>query len=581
MKRRIPALTVALVLLAACTADGEPDRQEPGTATGEAVPRPGAAVGTGTLRVGLGRDPQSIDPRLVVDAEGESIARALFEPLVDVGVDGAIVPAAAERWEVEDDGRTYRFHLREQRFHDGRRVTAFDHARALLGVFDLTRPPYFREELLGDLLGAFIEPTTDDEAGADEGDEVTPEAPEPGVSAPRWASPQQIQAAGGVEVVDELQLVVRLVEPDPRFLATLTDVALMPVPFTALGNAAAFAALPVGNGPFRMLEPRELGAFVRLVAVEDHHRRPSIDGIVFQVLAGDRDRSARLEGLLAGRLHIAAIPSERRDLVAREFGVATSDGRGPGLHSRESASVYAYAFNTTVEPFDDVRLRRAVAAAIDRDRIAAVVLAGTADAAGALLPPSLVGERPVCGHCRQDVELARELLAQWRAAQPEGAPPLRITLTYPRGGGHVTIAEAIARDLESVLDVRAILQARDLGGYGRAIVAGDAPFFRYGMVAPLAGDAVLSSLLDPNFRSSASPDQNWTRWADPATDRLLDELRRSSDAQTAAGVAEGLVEEAVVIPLLWTRHDLAVRPEVGGFVLDATGRWWPELLTLR
>ena len=550
--------------------DGDAAASEPAIA-------PGAAAGTGTLRVGIGRDPRSIDPRLVVDAEGEAIARALFEPLVDFGPEGAIVPAAAGRWEVEDDGRTYRFHLREQRFHDGRRVTAFDHARALLGVFDLTRPPYFREELLSGLLGARDEQLPDDEAegeGPGEGAAtLTPTV--------QWATPQQIQASGGVEVVDELQLVVRLEQPDPRFLASLTDVVLMPVPFTALGNAAAFAELPIGNGPFRMLEPREAGAFVRLVAVEDHHRRPRIDGIVYQVLAGDSDRSARLEGLLAGRLHVAAAPPERRDLVSREFGVASPDGRGAGLHSSESASVYAYAFNTTIEPFDDVRLRRAIAAAIDRDRIAAVVLAGTADAATGLLPPSLVGERPVCDHCRQDVELARALLEEWRGSQPEGAPPLRITLTYPREGGHVTIAEAIARDLETVLDVRAILQARDLGGYGRDIVAGEAPLFRYGMVASLAGDALLSSLLDPNFRSTASPEHNWTRWTDPATDRLLDLLRSASDEQAAAGIAGALVEQAAVIPLLWTRHDLVVRPEVEGFVLDATGRWWPERVTLR
>jgi len=573
--RRFSGLTVALLLASACAAGIDPSLPAPESLPGDSVTSPGASAGTGTLRVGLGRDPRSIDPRLVVDAEGEAIARALFEPLVDFGPDGAIVPAAAERWEIEDDGRTYRFHLREQRFHDGRRVTAFDHARALLGVFDLTRPPYFREELLAGLLGARIEPLAEDAA---EGPDAVPGQSSEG---PRWADPQAIQAAGGVEVVDELQLVVRLVEPDPRLLATLTDVVLMPVPFTALGNAAAFAELPVGNGPFRMLEPRELGAFVRLVAVEDHHRRPSVEGIVFQVLAGDRDRSARLEGLLAGRLHIAAVPPERRDLVARELGVASPDGRGSGLHGRANASVYAYAFNTTVEPFDDVRIRRAIAAAIDRDRIAEVVLAGTADAAAALLPPSLIGEVPVCGHCRQDVDLARELLTEWRASQPEGSPPLRITLTYPREGGHVTIAEAIARDLESVLDVRAILQARDLGGYGRSIVAGEAPLFRYGMVASLSGDAALSSLLDPNFRSTASAERNWTRWGDPTTDRLLDRLRGASDQQAAASIAESLVDEAVVIPLLWTRHDLAVRPEVGGFVLDATGRWWPELVTLR
>jgi oligopeptide transport system substrate-binding protein len=577
--RPVAALLATVVLLSACSA-GRDAADESIT-----VPSEDADVGVdvaperGTLRVGIGRDPQSIDPRLVTDAEGEWIARALFEPLVDVGPDGALVPAAAERWDVEDDGRTYRFHLRPARFHDGRRVTAFDHARALLGVFDETRPPYFREELLAGLLGAQVaQEPLDEEAAADEQQADAEEGP--GAST-RWATPQEITAAGGVIVVSELELVVRLAAADPRFLATLSDVALMPVPFSALGNAEGFAALPIGNGPFRMLEAREAGTFVRLVAVDDHHRRPQVDGIVFQVFAADRDRSARLEALLAGRLHVAAVAPERRELVTREFGLAGPDSRGPGLHTSTTASVYTYAFNVAAPPFDDVRLRRAIAAAIDRERLASDVLGGTADPAGALLPPSLLAEQSTCGHCRQDPELARALFAAWSDAQPTGSPPLRLTLTYPREGGHVAIAEAIARDLESVLDVRAILQARDLGGFGRAVIAGEAPLFRLGMVASLAGDAAVSSLLDPRFRTSGTSEQNWTRWADAGTDRLLDALRATGDPQAAARIAAVLVEEAVVVPLLWTRHDLVVRPEVEGFVLDSTGRWWPELVALR
>jgi oligopeptide transport system substrate-binding protein len=586
---RSPVVLAVVVLLSACgTPGGETSRSAPPADVVLAE----SAVGRGTLRVGLGRDPRSIDPRTVVDAEGELIARALFEPLVDIGPDGSVVPASAQRWEIEDDGLTYRFHLRTATFHDGRRVTAHDHARALLGVFDLTRPPYFREELLAGVLGARPDdddgPRTDagSVAGAAPGATSDGELPAPtGAGAPRdWGTPQDIEAAGGVEVVSEQELVVRLAAPDPRFLASLTDVVLMPVPFNALGDAAAFGLRPVGNGPFRMLESREPGAFVRLVAVADHHRQPRIDGIVFQVITDDAERSVRLEELLAGRLHIAAVPAQQRELVAREFGIAAPDGRGSGLHAGTTASVYAYAFDVSTPPFDDPLLRRSIAAAIDRDRIARVVVAGTADAATSLLPPSLVGVQPVCDHCRADPELARTLFARWQEARPEAAATLRVTLTYPRDGGHVAVAEAVARDLETTLDMRVILQSRDLGGFGRAVAGGEAPLFRLGLVAPLAGDPALSALLDPVFRSSPRREYDWTRWGDGTTDALLDALRaapdRSSAAPIALEVAARLVDEAVVVPLLWTRHDLVVRPEVGGFVLDATGRWWPELVTL-
>lgn len=588
---RPSAVLAVLVLLTGCGAQAG-DSDPTGSSSVEVAP-PDAVPGRGTLRVGLGRDPRSIDPRTVVDAEGELIARALFEPLVDIVPDGSLGPAAAQRWDVEDEGRTYRFHLRPATFHDGRRVTAHDHARALLGVFDLTRPPYFREELLAGVLGARApsggaEPLTDDGAAPGAAPGAGPGGlPEPAAVAgePRvWGTPLDIDAAGGVEVVSELELVVRLREPDPRFLASLTDIALMPVPFSALGDAAAFAERPIGNGPFRMLEPREPGAFVRLVAVEDHHRQPRLGGIVFQVITNDAERSIRLEELLAGRLHVAAVPAQQRELVAREFGIAPPDGRGSGLHAGTTASVYAYAFDVSAPPFDDQLLRRAISAAIDRERIAQVIVGGTADAASALLPPSLVGVQPVCAHCRVDPALARTLFARWQDAQPELTAPLRVTLTYPREGGHVAVAEAVARDLEANLDLRVILQARDLGGFGRAVVGGEAPLFRLGLVAPLAGGPALSGLLDPMFRSSVSSEHNWTRWGDPSTDALLDALRaapdRSAATPIALEIATRLVDEAVVVPLLWTRHDLVVRPEVRGFVLDATGRWWPELISL-
>jgi oligopeptide transport system substrate-binding protein len=594
--RRSAVLPLALILVSCVTPDAGTVAPVPPSSE---VLAPGSAEGPGTLRVGLGRDPRSIDPRSVVDAEGELIARALFEPLVDVAPDGSLQPASAERWEVEDQGRTYRFHLRATTFHDGRPVTAHDHARALLGVFDLTRPPYFREELLAGLLGARGAPGSevDGEAsgeggdrpnGADDADPppdpAAPPAREDGVLRRVWGTPQDIDAAGGVEVVNDRELIVRLSEPDPRFLASLTDVALMPVPYSALGDAAAFAEKPVGNGPFRMLEPRERGTFIRLVAVEDHHRQPSLEGIVFQVVVDDADRSIRLEELLAGRLHVAAVPAAQRSLAGREFGLASPDGWGSGLHAATTASVYAYAFDVSAAPFDDPLLRRAIAAAIDREHIAAVVLAGAADAATTLLPPSLVGVQPICGHCQLDADLARTLFAQWRDGLTDPTESPRLSLTYPRDGGHVAIAESIARDLEATLDVRVFLQARDLGGFGREVASGEAPLFRLGLVAPLAGDAAMSGMLDPTFRSDVGDDRNWTRWGDPASDALLDDLRLGPEGPAAValatGLAQRLVDEAVVVPLLWTRHDLVVRPEVRGFVLDATGRWWPELVSL-
>lgn len=542
------SLALGLVLLAGCGGPGDErttaaDAPSLGSSTG--VPERGPA----TVRVGLGRDPGSIDPRHLVDDEGEQIVRALFDGLVDIAPDGSVVAAAATTWTIEDDGLTYRFLLRDDRFHDGTPVTAMDHATALLGVLDPDRAPLFRQDLLGALLGA-------DGVEADD-----------------------VIVAGGIEVVGPRELVLRLTRPDPLLLHRLADPALVPLPSRARIDPDAFALEPIGNGPFRMLGPREPGAFIRLTANADHPRPPAIDGLVLQVYAADVDRQQRWTDLLDGRLQITVIPPERRDEARERFGVALDGRRGRGLYEEPGASVYAYGFTIDVAPFDDPILRRAVSAAIDREAMALQFGSAGVEPADAILAPALGGTAVDCAHCRYDPDLAAQLVADWRASLPEGAAEPQVTLTYPRGDGHVAIAERIAADIERVLELDVRLQSRDLGALVRAVTAGEAPLFRYGMRASLGGDAAALSLLDPAFRPGAL--ENWVRWNDPASVQLLDALHTSRDPELARAVEAAVLDAAAVVPLLWTRPDLVVHPDVIGFRLDVTGRWWPELLRLR
>ena len=509
----------------------------------------GPGRGSATIRVGLGRDPASIDPRHLADDEGELVVRAVFDGLVDIQPDGSVAAAAATSWAIEDDGLTYRFLLRDDRFHDGTPVTAMDHAAALLRALDPDRAPFFRQDLLAALLGA-------DTVDA-----------------------QDALAMGGIEVVGPRELVLRLARPDPLLLHRLADPVLVPLPSLAETDPAAFALEPIGNGPFRMLGPREPGAFIRLTANAAHPRPPAIDGIVLQVYATDGDRQQRWADLLAGRLQITAIPPEQRDEARERFGVAFDGRRGHGLYEEPGASVYAYGFAIDVAPFDDPVLRRAVSAAIDREAMALQLEAAGVEPAVAILAPALGGAAIECAHCRYDPDLAAQSIADWRASLPAGAEEPPVTLTYPRGDGHVAIAERIAADVERVLALDVRLLSRDLGALVRVVTAGEAPLFRYGMRASLGGDAATLSLLDPAFRPGAM--ENWVRWSDPASVELLAALRAGGDPQFARTLEAAVLDAAAVIPLLWFRPDLVVHPDVIGFHMDVTGRWWPELLVLR
>ncbi len=563
--RRRPSLLaagVAVVLLASACSPEVADAPDPGTGPAPVTGTPVPARGGGTLRVGLGAEPASIDPRLVVDAAGEFVARALFEGLVDVGPSGGVSPAGAETWRVADDGLEYRFTLRRATFHDGRPVTAQDHADALLATLDPARPPYGRESILAGLRGAVVM-----------GEDGTPV---PG-------GPEDVVAAGGVEVLGTWGLVLRLVAPDPLLLHTLSDIALAPVPPGADGDPG-FVELPVGNGPFRLLEPLGRDGFLRLVAVTDHHRAPRIGELLVQFHPDDVDGERRWADLLAGRLQVTRIPPARREEALRRFGRALPAPPGPtsGLHDAAVAAVYAYAFDTSAPPFDDVRLRQAVAAAIDRTEVAAA-LGSTAVPATRLLPDVLLADDaagPPCAHCTADPELARALLAAWAEGRgPDATPP--ITLTYPRRADHAAVAEVVAAQLEDVLGVRVGLRALDLATLAESVRAGEAPLFRPALRATLGGWAAASSLLDPAFRSTAPRPEAGTGWGDAGTDTLLDRLRAGPDPEAVAALDAALIGEAVVLPLVWLRQDLVVAPEVRGFALDPTGRWWPERVSLR
>lgn len=562
----LPLLLVAL--LAACA--GVPDEPHAGPSAGPAVAEGLAPeVVATTLRVGLSRDPRSIDPRTVGDDEGELVVRALFDGLVDISPAGSIVGTGAERWSVEEDGRTYRFILREARFHDGSAVTAQEHADALLAVFDPDRMPLFREELLGALLGARVEHVLDGSDGSD----ATGETPL------RWGTMEDVLEAGGVEVVSERELVLRLERPDPLLLHRLTDPTLAPLPAVATDDPERFAREPVGNGPFRMAGPREPGAFVRLRANVEHHAPPRVDELVLQVYPDDVDRSQRWADLLAGRLQVTAIPIEQRDDARERFGAPESDRVGAGLHELTLVSSYAYGFVLDVAPYDDVDLRRAISAAIDRVGLAIELAAAGVEPAESILPPSLGGEVPDCAHCRHDPALARDLAAAWRERVGDSADDARIVLSYPRGGGHVTVAERIAADLERTLGLDVRLQSREFGTLVRSIVTGDAGLFRYGLRAPFGGEAAGVALLESALRTGA--EENWVRWSDPTTDAAFDAWTPSTSRDVVRRIESEVLDAAAVVPLLWTRQDLVVDPSVVGFRVDVTGRWWPERVGLR
>ena len=584
----------------------EQQGEEPDAGPG---PQPG-----GTLRIGLVVDPVTLDPRFIVDDEGELVVDALFDPLVRLNDAGRPSPAAAESWEMDEDGTSFRFVLREATFHDGTPVTAADFKRTFDRIADgAAEPPSFLAFLLEDVVGI-----------------------------------EEAQSAGGpligVEVEDERTLRIELRRPNPSFLLTLADPSLVPTPPGADEDLEAYSAQPVGNGPFAMAGPREPGAFIRIVRHEEHHAAPLLDEVLFTLYDPADGEAVQWAELVEGQLQVAQLVPSRREEAIELFGSSIDGYRGPGVLDGVRSPVYLYGFDVTRPPFDDVRLRRAISFAIDRERLSEDVTQGTRLPATALVPPGIPGAQPgACDACVFDPDRARELLAavvrdradadreadpadggegtedaadEDAVAEEDGNPgadageadggdvqeaegqqdgegdavegdiadeeqPLPpasevlgpITLTFSRGVFHGAIAERIATDLEEILELEVDFQAQELGRFIQGVRRGDTPVFRLGWDAT---EPDAATYLSPLFHSSQIGLDNLTRYANAEVDALLDQARASGDRSTRLRLlrdAERLVlADLPAIPVLWYRHDVVVRPEVRDLVYSPLGR---------
>lgn len=558
------------------------------------VDHPDGPVPGGTLRFGLGTDPWSIDPRLVVDREGTLVVGALFEPLVRLGDDGTVVPALAERWEIEDGGRAFVLHLREQEFHDATPVTAADVVRGFETLLDPTRPP-------ASSLGYLLRPIVGAERTGGQGGPLA-----------------------GLTAIDERTLRIELEAPQPGFLEVLTHPSLVPVPAIAELDPDAFAAEPIGNGPFAMAGPRERGAFIRLVRVAGHHREPLLDEVLFQVYLGTTPGAGQWEDLLGGTLQVAELAPEQREEALELLGRGEQGRGAPGVLDAIGATVYLYGFELSSPPYDDVRLREALSLALDRDMLATHLLQGAREPATAIVPPSVLGSQPgACRHCRHDPARARELLAEvvaeleaqaladWhaeveeelrRAAEDgtedgEGDPagvddgsgadgdagpevelpePPRFTpaeligtvrLTHSRGRTHAAIAERMAADIERTLGLNVELDARDIEPFLRAVRAGEVPLFRLGWEPDTPGP---DPYLWPLFHSSQRGVENLTGYASAEVDGWLEQARATPQplhARASYRRAErAILADVAVLPLLWYRNDRVTSEEVRDLV---------------
>jgi oligopeptide transport system substrate-binding protein len=522
-----------LLPLAGCARSDPADR--PAAAEPSPEPTEDARASGGALYV-FARQPHAIDPALAVDPDDLVITSQLFDPLTAIAPDGEVVPAAASRWEADEDGSVWTFHLRPgASFHDGTPVSAGAFADAWRRVADRTHDePSPSHRLLGAVRG---------------------------VDAAREGGP-----LAGVEALDELTLRVTLDEPSVEFPLVVSHPALAPVPQAAT-TETDFGRMPVGNGPFRMAEPWQPNQYIRLERNEDHPVRPALDHVVFRIYGGEDAIDTAYEDFARGSLDVAPVPDTRRDQAEETHGRSPDGYQGPGLlNGIRSTSVF-YAFNVTVPPFDQPEVRRAIASLVDRDALARVGAGGGRAAARSVVPPAPAGRATMaaCPYCDVDTARAVELLGE---RDLEG-----LELVTHDGGVHPQVATRVAQSVNRVLGERTLrVRTAPQETWLESVRSGEAGFFLSGWSPEYPSPA---AYLEPLFAPDEVGGDNLTRYRNSEVGSLLEQARTTWDPDERAELyrtAEELVlADAVVIPLAFYRHGVVVSDRTRGYVLAPSG----------
>ncbi len=480
------------------------------------------------------QSPGTLDPPRVDDVYESCISNQIFDGLLDLDPDLHPIPSIAKEWTVSRDGREYVFSLRDDvRFHNGRPVTAEDIAYSLARIVD---PRLGDQSIAGEFLRK-IEGVDAYAAG-------------------------KARVISGIRVLDDSRVAITLTSPYASFLSVLAMDQTKVVPREEVERRGKdFARHPVGTGPFLLREDADLrgDAQVILDANEDYFRgRPHLDRVVFHVTTDyNTDRTA--DELLNGRLTFSIVPTDK-------FQRVSSDARFR-MHRRTELSFAFLGLNMARPPFDDPRVRRAFAHAIDLKRVVEVDAVGRVVAAG-ILPPGIFGYSPEPKGKAYDLDASRRLLAE--AGYPDGRGLPRIVYWQTSRGEAGKRADAVMRTNFESAGFSVEFRHVSWDEFDAKLMAHDMQAFGLSWIADLPDpDSILASL----FTSHGT--FNFFEYENAAVDSLLTAgtgLRASNNRAELYRRAERFVlEDVAVIPLYHIANNYAVRSDVEGLVITPFG----------
>ncbi|HMM22906.1 MAG TPA: peptide ABC transporter substrate-binding protein [Selenomonadales bacterium] len=524
--RRICALSLALIFAASMLLAGC------GGGAGQSSEK--------LLRTANGAEPETLDPRLAIGTPEGIVLRQIFEGLCTQDKNGDPVPGQAEKWEISADGLTYKFFLRPGlKWSNGDPLTAKDFEFAWKTLLSPEFGSKYAEQLYYLKNGAAYN------KGTAKADDV------------------------GVKAIDDRTLEVKLEKPTPYFLFLTSFWSYFPVPqkvVEANPKWHADAKTLVGNGPFKAVNWAHTDK-IELVKNENYWNKGvvKLDKIMISLSENNKTVLDMFENKQLDTAEVVPPLSEVPRLL-KEDKLKT----GPYIGN------YYYCINVTKPPFDNVKVRKAFALAIDRKAIVEQITKAGELPALAWAPNGFTDAKPgedfrkVGGDYFKDNDIAtaKQLLAEAGYPDGKGLPP--ITILYNTAESHKVIAEAIQEMWKKNLGVNVNITNQEWKVYLASRSTGD---------YQLARSAWIGDYLDPmTFMDTLTSKNgnNHTRWGNAEYDRLVQQVAQMSSDQAVRMKAmhdaeKILMDDMPVLPIYFYVNRYLESPNVKGVIHDALG----------
>ena len=493
--------------------------------------------------------PQTFDPAFAAAPPDTDVVRAIFEGLTDYDPQTlAPVPGVATHWESSNDGRVWTFYLRDDaHWSNGEKVTANDFVRSWERTIKIGQlSPH--TELLGNIAGATV-------------------------SAVRH-KPLRDRAVTnehgfGAEALSDQVLRVRLQHADTNFPALVAHPVFRPVKVAEADMTKRLGPRDlISNGAFQLVKTE--GDRVLLERASNYWDGGSV-GLQQVEFVNAGSPEAALAAYRSGQLD--AVTSAPFEPLALKLLAAYKDFR----RSTFGALTY-YSFNLSRAPFDDVRVREALAISIDRERVSRNDLGGATEPAGKFLPIEMSVEKPVVGKTDlldQDISRAKQLLAEAGYPDGQGFPVVRLLIN--RNEQQRIVAQSIAAMWRAALNIESQIIIKNWDEYEAATRTGDYDVVRRGIVMQTTDEFTnLRMLFQQDPSTLTGPASNASSEAGRPREGMG---RAAATTREAPHVNTGLVEtesqalkELKAVPIYFASSYALVKPYVSGFdanVLDA------------